>query len=184
VPIGTRPRVDGAAGVSRPWQWFAFRPERPNDAFATAPAFRADGAQLGFLAAWLVGAGRKPIGALGIDARAINPGGKPAWISLVLAPERSRVLFDDPAVCQAMRIVLSGSPNDVMSTLVRDSSTIGGAFTATHAPTPDALADDPFARIFPRTLLRVDGGFVGIMPAPAGPGVQRYAGAPWPWDQF
>src|SRR5260370_12402582 len=83
-----------------------------------------------------------------------------------------------------MRVALAGRPADVMSALVRDPSTIGGAFTATHAPTPYALADDPFARIFPRTLLRVDGGFVGTMPTPAGPGVQRYAGAPWPWDHF
>ena len=170
--------------MTRPWHWFAFRPERPDDAFATTPAFRQDGAHLGFLAAWKVGAGRKPVGALGIDARAIDPDGAPAWISLALAPERQRVLFDDPAVCQTMRVVLATSPVDVMSTLVRDPSTIGGAFTASHDPTPDDLADDPFARIFPRRLLRVDGGFVGTMPAPAGPGVQRYAGAPWPWDRF
>jgi hypothetical protein len=170
--------------VTRPWYWFAFCPEAPTDAFASAPAFRADGTQLGFLATWLVGKGRKPLGARGIDARAIDPGGEPAWISLALAPERTRVLFDDPAVCQAMRMVLSGSSTSVMSTLVRDPSTIGGAFTATHASTPADIVDDPFARIFPRTLLRVDAGFVGIMPAPAGPGVQRYAGAPWPWDHF
>ena len=170
--------------MTRPWYWFAFCPEAPTDAFRSAPAFRANGTQLGFLAAWLVGKGRKPLGALGIDTRAIDPGGKPAWISLALAPERVRVLFDDPAVCQAMRMVLSDPHGDVMSTLVRDPSTIGGAFTATHSPTPEGLADDPFARIFPRTLLRVDAGFVGNMPAPAGPGVQRYAGAPWPWDHF
>jgi hypothetical protein len=170
--------------MSRPWHWFAFLPERPTDAFATAPAFRADGAQLGFLAIWKVGAGRKPIGALGIDARAVDPRGEPAWISLALAPERLRVLFDDPAVSQAMRIVLAGPPVDVVSALVRDPSTIGGAFTATHAATWDGLADDPFARLFPRMLLRVDAGFVGAMPAPAGPSVQRYAGAPWPWDRF
>ena len=170
--------------MSRPWLWFAFRPDRPSDAFVTTPAFRADGAQLGFLAAWRVGVRRRPAGALGIDARAVDPHGEPAWISLALAPERLRVLFDDPAVCQAMRVVLAGSSVAVMSTLVRDPSTIGGAFTATHAPTPEGLADDPFARIFPHTLLRVHAGFVGMMPAPAGPGVQRYAGAPWPWDHF
>jgi hypothetical protein len=168
----------------RPWHWFAFRPERPSDAFAATPAFREDGAQLGFLATWKVGAGRKPVGVLGIDARAIDARGGPAWISLALAPERMHVLFDDPAVCQAMRAILAGSPADVMSTLVRDPSTIGGAFTATHAAPPDGLAGDPFARIFRRTLLRVDGGFVGTMPAPTGPGIQRYAGAPWPWDHF
>lgn len=170
--------------MTKPWHWFAFRPEAPTDAFATAAAFRADGARLGFLATWVVGSGRKPLGALGIDARAIDPHGKPAWISLALAPERMRVLFDDPAVCQAMRMVLGDSPADVMSTLVRDPSTIGGAFTATHGPTPEGLADDPFARIFPHLLLRVEAGFVGTMPAPTGPGVQRYAGAPWPWDHF
>jgi hypothetical protein len=170
--------------MRRPWHWFAFRPERPTDAFATIPAFRADGAQLGFLAAWRVGEGRKPIGALGIDARAVDVRGEPAWISLSLAPDRMRVLFDDPAVSQAMRVVLASPAVEVMSTLVRDPSTIGGAFTATHLPTAEGLEDDPFARIFPRMLLRVDAGFVGSMPAPAGPGVQRYAGAPWPWDQF
>ncbi len=170
--------------MSRPWLWFAFCPDRPADAFVSTAAYRADGAQLGFLAAWRVGVVRKPVGALGIDARAVDPQGEPAWISLALAPERLRILFDDPAVCQAMRVVLAGSRVDVMTTLVRDPSTIGGALTAIHAPTPEVLADDPFARIFPRTLLRVDSGFVGTMAAPAGPGVQRYAGSPWPWDHF
>ncbi len=170
--------------MTKPWHWFAIRPEPPTDAFATAPAFRADGAQLGFLASWLLGVGRKPVGALGIDARAIDPHGESAWVSLALAPERIRVLFDDPTICQAMRLVLTGSPVDAMSTLGRDPSTIGGAFTAVHAPTPDALVDDPFTRIFPRMLLRVERGFVGRMPSPTGPGVQRYAGAPWPWDHF
>ena len=170
--------------MSKPWQWFAFRPEAPTDALATAPVFRADGAQLGFLASWLVGAGRKPVGALGIDARAVDPHGEPAWVSLALAPDRIRTLFDDPAICQAMRMVLTGPPVDVMSTLVRDPSTIGGAFTAVHGLTPDGLADDPFTRVFPRVLLRVERGFVGRMPSPTGPGVQRYAGAPWPWDRF
>jgi hypothetical protein len=182
--LGSTGAGHGLAIVSKPWHWFAFLPERPTEAFATAPAFRADGAQIGFLAIWKVGAGRKPFGALGIDARAIDPQGEPAWISLALAPERVRILFDDPAICQAMRMILAGPPSHAMSTLVRDPSTIGGAFTATHAPSPEGLADDPFARIFPRTLLRVDGGFVGTMPAPAGPGVQRYAGSPWPWAQF
>src|SRR2546428_9180177 len=120
--------------VNRPWHWFAFRPERPSDAFATTPALRPDGAQLGFLAAWKVGAGRKPVGALGIDARAVDVHGQPAWISLALAPERLRVLFDDPAVCQAMRMVLAGSPVDVMTTLVLDPSTIGGGVHAAHPP--------------------------------------------------
>jgi hypothetical protein len=33
-------------------------------------------------------------------------------------------------------------------------------------------------------VLRVERGFVGEMPAPTGPGIQRYSGAPWPWDEF
>jgi hypothetical protein len=178
--------------VTRPWHWFAFRPEPPPDAFVVAPAYGVDGSRQGFLAGWRVGAGRRPAGALGIDARAIDPTGESAWISLALAPEGLHMPFDDPAICQAMRVVLAGQPLSAMSTLVRDASTIGGAFTAVQAGKPITLMDeppirlmdDPFARIFPRRLLLVDRGLVGTMPAPTGPGVQRYAGSPWPWDHF
>ena len=44
--------------------------------------------------------------------------------------------------------------------------------------------DDPFARLFGARVLRVDNGFVGCMPRPVGPGIQRYSGSPWPWDRF
>ena len=55
-------------------------------------------------------------------------------------------------------------------------------FTAGY---PRRLADDPFARQFPARILRVDAGLLGTMPAPVGPGTQRYgAGNPWPWDRF
>jgi hypothetical protein len=80
--------------------------------------------------------------------------------------------------------VLTGPPVLAMSTLTSDSSTIAGAFTAVSGEPDGALLDDPFARLFPARLLRVEGGFVGHMPAPAGPAIQRYGGSPWPWDRF
>jgi hypothetical protein len=50
---------------------------------------------------------------------------------------------------------------------------------------PVRLGDDPFARLFPARILRVDAGLLGTMPPLVGPGTQRYgAGNPWPWDRF
>ena len=47
------------------------------------------------------------------------------------------------------------------------------------------LADDPFARIFPASILRVGPGVVGVTTAPVGPTIERYGSAnPWPWDRF
>ena len=47
------------------------------------------------------------------------------------------------------------------------------------------LADDPFARVFPARMLRVDGGLFGRVPPPVGPTIERYGSAnPWPWDRF
>jgi hypothetical protein len=46
-------------------------------------------------------------------------------------------------------------------------------------------ADDPFARVFPALVLRVDGGLFGHCAPPAGPVIERYGSAnPWPWDRF
>lgn len=165
------------------WYWFAFLPEPPVDALAVAAGYALDGQLAGYFAAWESGRHR-PFHALSIDERAVNRDGAEAWVSLVLARPGVRILYDDPAVCGAMRAVLAGPPVTAMSTLARDSSTIGGAFTAVCGASGASLADDPFARIFPARLLRVDRGFVGEMPAPTGPGIQRYSGAPWPWDIF
>jgi hypothetical protein len=167
--------------------WFSFLTEPPVDAFAVAAAFAPDGHLKGYVAAWEA-ARRRPPGtpwvSLSIDERAVDPEGEEAWVSLALSPPGIRILYDDPAVCGAMRAVLAGPPVIAMSTLARDSSTIGGAFTAIRGASAASLADDPFARIFSVQLLRVDRGFVGEMPAPTGPGIQRYSGAPWPWDIF
>ena len=157
--------------------------EPPRDTLAWAPAFELDGRPAGFLAAWARSGGRPP-SALGIDARAVDPTGAPAWVSLALAAPGLRLPYDDVAVTQAMRAVLGRPPALAMSTLSLDASAIGGAFTAALDPESPALLGDPFRRLFPARLLRVGEGFVGSMPAPPGPVVQRYAGAPWPWDRF
>src|ERR687886_1655858 len=112
-----------------PWHWFALVPQHPTDAFATARAWQLDGQPAGWLAAWTVEHGRLP-GSLGIDVRAVNPAGEPAWVSLALAPPGVRVLFDDPAVSWALRQVLAHPPGAVVSTLTLDAATIGGAFSA------------------------------------------------------
>jgi hypothetical protein len=163
--------------------WFALVAERPSDALAAAAAFGLDGAPAGFLAAWSSEHARRP-GSRGIDVRAVDPDGEPAWVSLALAPPAVRMLFDDPAVSWALRRVLAGPSRAAVSTLTLDSTTIAGALTAVWGPSPAELADDPFACLFPARLLRVEAGFIGAMPAPIGPGIQRYAGAPWPWDRF
>ena len=114
------------------------------------------------------------------------PAGGPAWVSLALAPPGLRLLFDDPAVSWALRQVLAGPARVAMSRprLTLESATIGGALTATRGSTPSTLLDDPFGRLFPARLLRVEAGFLGSMPPPVGPGIQRYAGSSWPWDRF
>jgi hypothetical protein len=152
---------------------------------AAARAFTLDGRPAGTLAAWRRRA--KPVReALRVDERLIDPDGAPAWISLVLAPPGIRLPFDDLAVQQARRLVLMRPPPAAVSTLLRDDSHFEGAITVARGPDANQwLADDPFARIFPRTLLEVEGGILGSAPAPTGPTIERYgSGNPWPWDRF
>ncbi|HUE27636.1 MAG TPA: hypothetical protein VMP89_12750, partial [Solirubrobacteraceae bacterium] len=124
--------------------------------------------------------------ALRVDERLIDPRGAPAWISLVLAPPGIRLPFDDLAVQQARRLVLSRQPLAAVSTLLRDDSHFEGAITvARSADDQRWLREDPFARIFPGTLLAVEEGILGSVPAPTGPTIERYgSGNPWPWDSF
>jgi hypothetical protein len=165
------------------WHWFSLTEERPPDALVSAPVLDLERCPAGFLTAWPRSRHRPP-GALGIDARAVDPAGPPAWVSLALAGSKVRLRFDDVAVIEAMRAVLRRPPAVAVSTLSLDASTIGGALTAAHDPQSPALLENPFKRLFPVRLLRVGEGFVGSMTAPAGPVVQRYVGAPWPWDRF
>ena len=67
-----------------------------------------------------------------------------------------------------------------LSTFSLDASLCGGAVTV--ARTPELFADDPFARLFPATVVQT--GIFCAVPAPAGPVIERYAGVPWPGGCF
>ena len=164
--------------------WLALLDAPAPDATAQARAHRSDGSHAGWIAAWRRRA--KPVrGARRVDDRIIDPDGEPAWISLVLPPDGVRLAFDDLAVQQARRRVLSEPRWDAVSTLMRDASHFEGAISVARGSTVGRLADDPFARIFPARILRVDAGALGVAPAPAGPTIERYGSAnPWPWDRF
>jgi hypothetical protein len=169
--------------MSRCWLALVEGPVKGAD--AAARAFTIDGHPAGTLAAWRRRA--KPArGALRVDERLIDPEGAAAWISLVLAPPRVRLPFDDLAVQQARRRVLMRPPPAGLSTLLRDDSHFEGAVTVARSPDGRRwLEDDPFARIFPRTLLEVEAGIFGPVAAPTGPTIERYgSGNPWPWDRF
>lgn len=166
------------------WCWWALVDDRPADATAAARAADRAGAPAGWLAAW-----RQPTKPLRAarrgDDRLLDPDGAPGWVSLVLAPERNRLLFDDQAVQQARRDVLARQPMRGLTTLLRDESHFEGSLTVAADGDEARLRDDPFARIFAQRVLRVEGGLLGATPAPAGPTIERYGSAqPWPWDRF
>jgi hypothetical protein len=165
--------------------WLALIEGVPESADASARAVSLNGRQVGTLAAWRRRA--KPVrNALRVDERLIDPRGSRAWISLVLAPPGVRLPFDDLAVQQARRLVLSRQPLAAVSTLLRDDSHFEGAITvARSADEQRWLRDDPFARIYPAMLLAVEAGILGSLAAPTGPTIERYgSGNPWPWDRF
>ena len=164
--------------------WLALVAAPAGGATAQAEVHYADGAHAGWLAAWRRPA--KPVrDARRVDARIVDPGGAPAWISLVLPPHGTRLPFDDLAVQHARRAVLAGPPQDAVSTLMRDASHFEGAITVARGPGVPRLADDPFARIFPARVLRVGPGVLGAAAGPTGPVIERYGSAnPWPWDRF
>jgi hypothetical protein len=164
--------------------WLALLDEPAADATAQAAARRADGSVVGWLAAWRR-RGKPARAARRVDDRIVDAGGQPAWISLVLPPAGVRLAFDDLAVQHARRRVLADPPQDAVSTLMRDASHFEGAVTVARGAGVGRLADDPFARIFPAQILRVDAGVLGAVGAPAGPTIERYGSAnPWPCDRF
>jgi hypothetical protein len=166
----------------------ALLPEPPTgdelaDALASATVTDLDGRPAGLLAAWP--RGRKPVrAAVRADERVIDPTGPAAWVSLVLVPPEVSPLFDDPAVSQAMRRTLAGPPFAASSTLVGDAVHFAGAVTVDQSQGPERLADDPFARLHPARILRAGPGMFGRVTPPAGPGIQRYGGKPWPVAGF
>ena len=161
------------------WLWFAQVQEaQRGGALASAEARDTDGAAAGFLAVWPASQ-RPKVPAVKIDARLVDPDGAAAEVSLVLAPPRMRILFDDTAVQQARRDVLAGRPPRALSTLLRGDSIFAGAITV------GPVGDDPLARIFPARKLSVAAGLFGAVPAPAGPDIERHgSGAPWPAPRF
>jgi hypothetical protein len=115
--------------------------------------------------------------------------GPPLAVSLVLPPRAIRLLFDDPAVVGAMKAVLRDTGRlTLFSTLVDGPTHCAGAITGVEparvAGDRAWWADDPFARLGPQHRLLVPAGVLVPRPLPAGPGHQRYAGAPWPWGTF
>ena len=148
---GAFARLAGASLMA--WHWLAFCSEQPRGALAVAELHAVDGTAAGFIAAWPRKHAR-PLGALGVDARAIDPAGGPAWLSVAVAPSGMRFLFDDPAVSWALRCVLARQPVRAISTLTLDSAAIGGALTAYDACPPLSQSDDPFARLFPTRVFR------------------------------
>ena len=160
--------------------WLAVVDAAPAGASAVAALTEPGGAPAGWLAAWLRPS--KPVRhALRADPRIVDPGGEPAWVSLVLVPDGFALPFDDVAVQHARRETLARAPARAISTLLRDSSHFEGAITAADLP----VHRDPFARLFPARALRAGPGLLGRPLPPVGPTIERYGSAnPWPWDRF
>jgi len=123
-----------------------------------------------------------------VDARCLA--GEPvrgAFAHVCALPDPDAALeFDQPEVQQVRRdamawwIPLLGASLVCITTLALDEARYGGAITVTREPVD--WDDDPFARIFPGTLLASDL-FCEVAP-PAGPVVERYAGVAWPGGTF
>jgi len=135
----------------------------------------------GVLAGWRSAHGRPHPQARRVDPRLLDPDGGPAWVSLVWPAEATMPLYDDPAVLHARRAVLSGVSPRAVSTLVLDSTHFAGSVWVVE---DDAdLRDDPFRRLAAPRCLRVGPELLGHVARPPGPALERYAGAPWPWDR-
>jgi hypothetical protein len=110
-----------------------------------------------------------------------------AYAHVCALPDKSATLrYDEPEVQQARRdalawwIPLLGNAFVCLSTFALDASHCGGAVTV--ARDPSRFEDDPFARLFPGTIVESD--IFCDVPPPAGPPIERYAGAPWPGGRF
>jgi len=94
--------------------------------------------------------------------------------------------YDHPEVQGVRRdalawwIPLLGDNLICLTTLALDEAGYGGAITVTREPV--ALEEDPFARIFPGTVVSTN--LFSEVPPPAGPVIERYAGVAWPGGRF
>ncbi len=110
-----------------------------------------------------------------------------AWAHVcALAVDDARLPYDQPEV-QAVRrdalawwVPLLGDRLVCLTTLAVDSVNYGGAITV--ATDPSQFDQDPFARIFPGTVVETEL-FCPVAP-PAGPVVERYSGVAWPGGRF
>jgi len=133
-------------------------------------------------------AGTGPGRSFMIDARCLQ--GAPvrgAYAHVCALPDAAAVLeFDQPEVQQVRRDALAwwipmlGDALVCLTTLALDESRYGGAITVTREQVP--WSEDPFARIFPGTVVRADL-FCEVAPPP-GPVLERYAGVAWPGGRF
>lgn len=133
---------------------------------------------------WARSEARPTSTALRVDGRLAEPGGPATWASWCRFDGDASLAFDDGAVTGALRrrLALPSWPVAVSTALV-DWSRIAGALTL--ATDERDLRDDPFARVFPQTVVRIPPGSLGVVPAPTGPGVTRYgSGNPWPWAVY
>lgn len=121
--------------------------------------------------------------ALRVDERIAAGGGPATWASWCRFDGGESLAFDDGAVTAALRRVLAAPWPVAVSTALVDWSRIAGCLTL--ATSEAEVERDPFARVFPRTVLRIAAGSLGAIPAPTGPCLTRYgSGNPWPWDRY
>lgn len=123
-----------------------------------------------------------------IDPRCV--GGEPvadAFVHVCALPDEKAALpYDHPEIQQVRRDALAwwipilGDRLVCLTTLALDETLYGGAVTVTREPVD--WSADPFARIFPGTVVQT-GLFSEVAP-PAGPVVERYAGVAWPGGSF
>jgi hypothetical protein len=103
-----------------------------------------------------------------------------------LADEDAKLHYDEPEVQCVRRdalawwIPLLGDALVCLTTLAVDSVHYGGAVTVTTDPR--WFAEDPFARLFPGTVVETD--LFSAVPPPAGPLVERVAGVAWPGGRW
>lgn len=125
---------------------------------------------------------------MAIDRRCLEGEPVPGCFAHVCAlnDEAARIPFDQPEVQEARRAALAwwipllGDALVCLSTLSIDSVHCAGAITVARHPL--RFDDDPFARLFPGTVVSTDR-FAAVA-APAGPLIERIAGAPWPGGRF
>jgi hypothetical protein len=125
---------------------------------------------------------------LRVDARCLS--GEPvpgAFAHVCAVPEREAVVpYDMPEVQQVRRdalawwIPLLRDSLVCLTTIAIDAVNCGGAITV--ARDPCLFESDPFARIFPGTV--VETGLFSEVPPPPGPELERYSGVPWPGGSF